>query len=258
MALGLLAAGFGSGPLAAADLVSHRAYYSLKLAAAQSDHIIDVRGVTRMSLEKTCDGWILGHEMSTEMDTSRMTIRQVTRFAGWESRDGNSYRFAARNQLGRNSETFKGRATLKDAGEGGAVTHSRPADKTFVLPPGTMFPISHLDWLVDQANAGARQASRIIFDGNDGKGPRQVVAFIGPRVGPGERRTKDPGPLAERPGWSMRLAFYPVDSTVSVPEYEIQVVQLDNGIADALVLDYGSFKVNLNLEKVEALPPPAC
>jgi hypothetical protein len=56
----------------------------------------------------------------------------------------------------------------------------------------------------------------------------------------------------------MRLAFYPVDSTVSVPEYEIQVVQLDNGIADALVLDYGSFKVNLNLEKVEALPPPAC
>ncbi len=258
VALGLLAAGFASGPLAAADLVSHRAYYSLKLAAAESGHIVDVRGVTRMSLEKTCEGWILGHEMSTEMDTSRTTIKQVTRFTGWESRDGNSYSFAARNKLGRNSETFKGRGTLEGAGKGGAVTYSRPTDKTHTLPPGTMFPVGHLDWLVDQAMAGARQATRIIFDGNDGKGPRQVVAFIGPRVAPGERQSKDLGPLAERPGWSVRLAFYPVDSMVSVPEYEVQVVQLDNGVADAMVLDFGSFKVNLSLEKVEALPPPVC
>lgn len=245
-------------PAAAVDLAPHRAFYTLKLVSTRGGGIIDVRGVTVMSLEKTCDGWIIGHRMSADLDAGRVTLKQETRFTAWESADGHAYRFAARNQLGDSSKTFRGEARAGGADRGSLAAFTIPAGRTLPLPPETMFPVGHLEVLIARAAAGDRRVSRILFDGNDGQGPRLVVAFVGPRVDPDQAAATRLGPLAARPGWSVRLAFYPVDSQAPVPEYEIQAVQLDNGVADHLILDYGDFTLRLDLEKVEAVPAPVC
>ncbi|HEB79558.1 MAG TPA: DUF1849 family protein, partial [Rhodospirillales bacterium] len=60
------------------------------------------------------------------------------------------------------------------------------------------------------------------------------------------------------PGWNIRIAFFPLDSQKPEPEYEMEVLQLDNGVAQRLLLDYGSLTVILELEKIEAIKPPVC
>ena len=56
----------------------------------------------------------------------------------------------------------------------------------------------------------------------------------------------------------MRLAVYGTDERQSVPQFEIEFLQLDNGVVPRLVLDFKQFTVVVNLEKVESLPAPSC
>jgi hypothetical protein len=249
-----------SGPAAAAELVPHRAIYSVKLGSMRANAgFVDVSGAARIVLEKTCDGWIMTEEMTLDMGTAAGgMVKQDFRSAGWESLDGKSYRFAARNNTGRQVEGFKGEAKLGAAGNPGRATFKVPPGKTMALPEGTLFPAGHTAWLIERALAGDRQAPRTVFDGTDGQGARKVIAFIGPRVESGRHRKKGLGALVQRPGWNIRMAFYPLDSRAAAPEYEIEVLQLDNGVAPRLVLDYPQLTVIMTMEKIEAIPAPRC
>ncbi len=65
-------------------------------------------------------------------------------------------------------------------------------------------------------------------------------------------------PLMRRPGWRMRLAFFPITKQAAQPEYEIGIGLLDNGVARELALDYGEFTIDAHLDSLEGLPKPAC
>lgn len=255
-----LVVGLVAAAPAAAGLVPHRAIYSIKLGSVRANAgFVDARGAAKIVLEKTCDGWIMTQEMTMEMGTAAGgIIKQDLRSAGWESLDGNSYRFAVRNTTGRQVEGFKGEARLGAAGKPGRATFKVPAGKTMALPEGTLFPAGHTAWLIERALAGDRQAPRIVFDGTDGQGPRKVIAFIGPRVESGRHGKKRLGALVQRPGWNIRMAFYPLDSRAAAPEYEVEVLQLDNGVAPRVVLDYPQLTVVMTMEKIETIPPPRC
>ncbi len=125
-----------------------------------------------------------------------------------------------------------------------------------------MFPLGHSIWLIDQALAGKRQVSVAVFDGADGEGPQQVTAFIGPKLKPTEHIPKEKlkalGPLSQRPGWNIRMGFFELDSQESAPEYEVEILQLDNGITPLLTLDYQDFTVVLTQESLEEIPQPDC
>ncbi|MCH8213459.1 MAG: DUF1849 family protein [Proteobacteria bacterium] len=255
-----LVVGLVAAAPAAAGLVPHRAIYSVKLESVRANAgFVDVRGAAKIVLEKTCDGWIMTQELTMDMGTAAGgTVKQDIRSAGWESLDGKSYRFAVRHTMGRQVEGFKGEARLGAAGKPGKATFKVPPGKTMVLPEGTLFPTGHTAWLIERALAGDRQAPGIVFDGSDGQGARKVIAFIGPRVESGRHRNKGLGALVQRPGWNIRMAYYPLDSRAPAPEYEIEVLQLDNGVAPRVVVDYPQLTVVMTMEKIEAIPPPRC
>ncbi len=255
-----LVVGLVAAAPAAAGLVPHRAIYSVKLGSVRANAgFVDARGAAKIVLEKTCDGWIMTQELTVDMGTAAGgVIKQDGRLAGWESLDGKSYRFAARNTVGKQVEGFKGEAKLGGPGNPGKATFKVPTGKTMTLPEGTLFPTGHTAWLIERAQAGDRQAPRIVFDGTDGQGPRKVIAFIGPRVESGRHGKKGLGALVQRPGWNIRLAFYPLNSRAAAPEYEIEVLQLDNGVAPRLMVDYPQLTVVMTMEKIETIPPPRC
>ena len=255
-----LVVGLVSAAPAAAGLVPHRAIYSVKLGPMRANAgFVDARGAAKIVLEKTCDGWITTQEMTMDMGTAAgATVKQDIRSAGWESLDGKSYRFAVRNVTGRQVEGFKGEARLGAAGKPGKATFKVPPGKAMALPEGTLFPTGHTAWLIERALAGDRQAPGIVFDGTDGQGARKVIAFIGRRVESGRHGKKGLGALVRRPGWNIRMAFYPLDSRAAAPEYEIEVLQLDNGVVPRVVLDYPQLTVVMTMEKIEAIPAPRC
>ena len=246
----------GAGPLGAAELAAHRAIYSLALGPVQAaGAVVEAGGAMKMELEKTCEGWIMGQDMTMNVVTAQgQRIVQNLHFAGWESLDGKAYRFAARKETGDEAEFAKGRASVGDGS--GEAAFKLPEARTLSLPGETLFPVGHTGWLIDRAVAGDQRASRLVFDGADGQGPERAVAFIGRRKEAGQGGAL--GPLADRPGWNLRLAFFPLNSRAAAPEYEIEIHQLDNGVATRMVLDFHAFSVVLTLEKIESVTAPSC
>jgi len=240
-------------------LKAHRAIYTLKLGELRSGaSLVDARGAMISVMEKSCDGWMLAQTLTMEIDTVEgRTVKQNMRFAGWESLDGKTYRFVAKNKRGGEDTDFRGSAHAAAAAIGKAV-FKIPKDKNFELPEGTMFPVGHMAWLIEKARSGARQAPRFLFDGADGTGPQQVDVFIGRRIQADDHGQARLGPLTEQAGWNMRMAFFPVKGQQSLPEYEIEVLQLENGVAPRMILDYEDFSVIMELEKIEAVPAPSC
>ena len=64
--------------------------------------------------------------------------------------------------------------------------------------------------------------------------------------------------LLERPGWRVRLAFFPADASAEKPDYELGMRLLDNGVSQDMVIDYGDYSIRAKLDDIEPLPKPNC
>jgi hypothetical protein len=244
----------------AADIASHRGIYNLKLSSTrQGGPFVDARGGLDMTIEKTCDGWLLTQDLVMELATAQGSeVRQLIRYSGWESLDGRRYRFASRTQTGAEQKDSRGQGRITANDLSGEADFQAPKAQKVKLPPGTRFPIAHAAWLIDRALAGEHQAPSIVFDGTDGEGPQNVTAFVGRKIDAKEHGRGTLGALAERDGWTMRLAFFAEGSRDASPDYEMEIFQLANGVAPRMVVDYRDFSVVLDMQKIEPILPPKC
>lgn len=248
----------------AADMVAHKAFYSMKLGAVRAGSgFVGARGNMGLSLERTCGGWTMSQTLRMDLATpDGGEIEQDLRFTAWESDDGTSYRFFASNNVNGEREDFRGRALKESAVGTGNAHYKIPEGVKIPLPEGTMFPLGHTVWLIENALAGKRQVTVAVFDGADGEGPQQVTAFIGPKLKSGDhipkKLLKSLGPLSDRSGWNIRMGFFELDTQQSEPDYEVEIMQLDNGVTPLLTLDYQDFTVILTLESLEEIPNPKC
>jgi hypothetical protein len=247
----------------AAELVAHKAFYSLKLGTvSEGSDFIGAQGNVSLSIEHTCDGWAMSQTLHMILDTpDGGEVIQDSRFTGWESDDGIRYWFFASNKVDGVRNDFRGRA-LKELETGtGNAYYSIPEALKVPLPEGTLFPLGHASWLIERALAGERQVSNTLFDGTQ-QGVQKVTAFIGEKMQYGEHITKEQGtllgPLAQRPGWNIRMGFYELDAQNSMPAYEMEVLQLDNGITPSLVLDYQDFTIILTQVSLDGISLPDC
>ena len=246
-----------------AGLSPHRAIYSLSMGRTNDPgQFVDVGGGVRAVLEKTCDAWISAEQIRMEVTTqSGGQLRQDLMYTGWESLDGKEYRFAARSSTNGEITKYKGTAHSEPDIAGEAV-YTEPKKITMTLPSGTQFYFGLTSWLIEKARAGATRAETIVFDGTDEEGPQKAIAFIIPLKKPGGKpRAKaktNLGPLVDRPGWNMHIAFYPLGGRGAEPDYEVQAVVLDNGVTPKLELVFTSFTAIQTLEKIEALEKPEC
>ena len=64
--------------------------------------------------------------------------------------------------------------------------------------------------------------------------------------------------MLDRPGWRVRLAFFPVDASAEKPDYELGMRLLDNGVSEDMLIDYGEYSIHAKLDDIEALSKPSC
>ncbi len=262
--LGLVGLLFTSPAAEAARLVGHKAIYTVRPGFFRSGgDFIGVSGNMELELENNCNGWTMSQTLQMDLQLANGNeLRQFYRYTGRESTDGTRYDFFSSSRVGDSREDFRGRAVMDKAGGSGNAIYRIPQGKKVPLPQGAKFPLGHTAFLIDRAQAGDRLATAFVFDGSDDGGPQEVTAFIGRKQRAadviGEDSARALGPLVDRPGWKIRMAFYKLDSRTAVPEYEVEALQLDNGIAPWLLLDYQDFSVILKMSKLEELPSPSC
>ncbi len=254
-AVAILAASAG-----AAEIAPHRALYLMTLGSARNNSgVVDARGTMDYEWGETCDGWTIEQRYRLKMryaETPDVDI--ISSFVTWESKDGLRYRFNQKQtRNGEVDQEIRGEARLDGPGRGGVAEFSKPKLQTLKLEPSVMFPSAHTMLLIDAAHEGENFISRLVFDGATDENAVQVSAAIGVKL------TSDPvaaarNPLLQRPGWRIRLAFFPVDANAEKPDYELGMRLLDNGVSQDMVIDYGEYSIRAKLDDIEPLAKPNC
>lgn len=249
-----------AGAAGAAEIMPHRALYTMSLGRATGDAgVTGASGTMAYQWGETCDGWTVEQRYRLKMGYAESPdVSIASNFVTWEAKDGLRYRFNQKEtRNGAEDEEIRGEARLDGQGKGGAAEFEKPEGKSFKLPPEMLFPSAHTILLIDQAKAGENFISKHIFDGATVEGAVLVSAAIGPKVEPDAEAAKK-SPLLDRPGWRVRLAFFPADPKAEKPDYELGMLLLDNGVSRDMVIDYGDYAIRAKLDDIEGLPKPGC
>jgi hypothetical protein len=244
----------------AAQITPHRALYTMALDAARGDSgVVGATGAMDYEWGETCDGWTIEQRYRLKVRYAESSDVDITStFATWESKDGLRYRFNQRQtRNGTLDQEIRGEARLEGPGKGGVAVFTKPQAQTLKLAAGVVFPSAHTILLIDKARSGATLVTRQVFDGATDENAVQVSAVIG------AKSSTDPvsaklSPLLERPGWYIRLAFFPADANAEEPDYELGMDLLDNGVSRDMVIDYGDYSIRAKLDDIEPLAKPGC
>ena len=244
----------------AVEIVPHRALYTMTLGSTRGDSgVVGATGAMDYEWGETCNGWTIEQRYRLKLRYAESEDVDVTStFVTWESKDGLRYRFNQRQtRNGELDQEIRGEARLDGTGKGGVAVFTKPQPQTLKLAPGVLFPSAHTILLIDKAKAGANFVTRQVFDGATNENAVQVSAVIGTKVSVDPVSAKL-SPLLERPGWHIRLAFFPVDAKAEKPDYELGMDLLDNGVSRDMVIDYGDYSIRAKLDDIEALGRPSC
>ena len=240
----------------AVELLSHRAAYRLSLHnALTTGGIVGVRGALVMEWRASCEGWISNQQLGFVADTNDGSdFMYDVRFTSWESRDHNTLRFNVRSfDGGEPFEEISGKARLGHDGESGEARYDKPEENTTELPEGTIFPTLHMNRLVEAAQAGEFVMTHDVFDGSDPEVISTVSAFIGQA-----RVSSVDTDAGKEQRWPVQLAYYSGRSGVDTPDFQISFDLNERGVLYDIVLDYGDFALQADLEEMEAYDAPVC
>lgn len=247
-------------PADAGAISPHRALYDLSLASSRaSGGVVGVQGRMLFEWGDTCDGWTVQQRYRMLLSQAQEDqVEIVSSLASWESKDGLRYRFTLKKKRGDEpEEEVRGSARLEGQGRRGVARFTRPEETRIDLPRGTIFPSAHTIEVIRRAEAKEHFFARRVFDGSEVEKPVDVTAFIGPAL-PRPAGAGNAKGLLDRPGWKVRLAFFPAAAKNPLPDYEIGLDLLDNGVSSEMLIDYGDFTVRARLKDVEPLRGGGC
>ena len=140
------------------------------------------------------------------------------------------------------------------------VLAARTAHRRSTLGAGTLFPSQHTAAMIRAGLAGKSILTARVFDGSGPDTAYEAVGAIGKEepLDAGSSTGVGASLLKGIRSWPMRLAYFPVDASDGLPEYEIGFRMYANGVSTDLELDYGDFTVAGLLSQIEALPDPGC
>ena len=247
-------------PTVGAALESHRATYKLSLARlAKGDGVRAAKGGLTYSLTDQCEGYTIESTLTLETAFASGIDEHIEqRFAAWEAKDGRHATFQMQNfEDGKLTKMYRGTVRL-DESLAGTATFESDSTSTFQLPPGTLLSTAHTLALLKSAAAGEQFVSRVVIDGSFESGPFRATAAIGPaRDAPPKKGISIPQ-IAIGASWPMEVAYFPLDVEKDLPDYEIDMQMLGNGVTRSMTQDFGNFAIGFELSNVEPLPAQAC
>lgn len=226
-------------------------------AGGNGTGVANVDGDMVADWDQSCEGWTLSQKsvINIYAPSGQRVLSIASTISTWESRDGREYRFAVRNlRNGRPAEIIEGTARIAADGSSGRAEFTSPKKQTMPLPRGTVFPTAHTVRVLEKLHEAPTIVPMPVFDGMTVDGVHDVNTVIGrPAKG-----VSTQAQLTGRWSWPIHLAFFSEGGQQAEPEHEIGMRLFDNGVSEALVLDFRNFKVRGTLERLELGRRPTC
>jgi len=237
-------------------LAAHRALYELTKtpdAARDGRQIAAARGTMGYEVVDVCDGWATRQRL-------RMTITSAegqdtdmdSDYATWESKDGLSFRFHMVQKSDSNvTSQTDGSAHLTRTGGPGEVQYKLPKEAKADLPAGTLFPMMHTLAIINAARDGKKFIALPLFDGTDEDGFEDSSIAVIDWKPPFGTNFPVLTPLAST---RVRIAFFDHATGAPTPTYEVAMRYWENGIADAMLMDFQDFVMSAKLTELTPIP----
>jgi hypothetical protein len=240
----------------AAPLAAHHAIYKLTLDTTKEEGVLAASGTMSYDVVDTCTGWATAQHLVINLtNKDGQDIKMVSDYATLESKDGTHLDYHTREMTGTSTtQQLDGTALLEKSGKGQA-DFSSPQKSTVLLPIGTLLPMAHTNAIIDAAMAGRKFLSVPLFDGTGANGAEDTFITIEnwkPAV-----EQKWPA-LSGQPFGRVHIAFFDRATDSEMPSYEIGMKYYANGVADAMVMNFGEFSMDGALDQFELRAPPHC
>ena len=257
-AAGLAASGlFACAAARAAPLAAHHAVYTLTLDGSKEEGVLAATGTMTYDVLDTCSGWTTSQHLVIDLtNKDGQDIKMVSDYATLENKEGTHLDFHTRELTDKAvTEQLDGAATLDRSGGKGEADFISPQKTKVLLPLGTLLPMAHTAAIIDAAIAGKKFLSVPLFDGTGAGGAEDTFVTIESWKPPAPQ--KWPG-LSNLPSGRVHIAFFDRNTASETPTYEIGLEYFANGVADAMVMDFGDFSMDGKLEQFELRAPAHC
>lgn len=243
--------------LAGAEMASHRAIYDIDIRKSTSASTVkSITGRTAFLIQRHCDGWQSVEDYAIAFGFEQGQSSFISHYETWESANGKAFSFSVHeNSTNNGFSQFTGFANLNNGRTEAYFIDEQ--DVTMELPEDTIFPISHMQQMLEQAQSGRKFQQSTIFLGGDHEDALYKVSTV---VGARQDSTPgaDLGQLADTSYWPLRIAYFRPDALESEPDYEIEFRMQDNGVIRSYIVDYGEFSMRGKLMEIEPLLEPTC
>jgi hypothetical protein len=247
----------------AVPFLAHRAVYDLSLDADPSRPSVDgARG--RIVFEfsgSACEGYTQNFRQVAVLDGAEFGQRRIdSRSLSFEEADGKVMRYSGSLTIndGEPQDT-EGTVEIKD--DALSVNLTKPAAEAVTLKGQAEFPTAHYQNIVAAAVKGATTLEARVFDGSgDGKTVSDSFAIIGKLLtqDKASEAVKKAG-FAGMKRWPVIVSYFDGEGQErEFPSYSMSMELLENGVADALVLNYGDFVLKGTLRQIDLLPQRSC
>jgi hypothetical protein len=240
---------------AVAEIVPHRADYSLRLGPAPNALKV---GSAVQDISADCGGWKLKRDILTEINlTASWKIAVGSKLVGEEARGGSAFRYQAtqlQNGVERKSQGKVQRTPKEVRAE--IVVPAGPFQLT--LPIATLMPVGAISHLVERLKAGATSFPALMFDAEvitDGflVDVETIDAASLRPARPAERRVELDGK-----SWAVAMTFTRARQQEQRPLFRVTGQIWDSGILDRLTVETGLVAVTADLQALEVRKTPNC
>ncbi len=266
-----LASPLATSSAAKVVLAPHRAIYDLKLTKSSGTRGIEaVRGRIVYDFSgNVCEGYELQFRQVSELDSGegRAALSDL-RSTTWEDGEAKNFRFNSENLLNdKQTDLVDGSAERNASAV--AISLSKPKDKKFTVPVGSVFPTEHMRRIVEAAREGKSVLELPVYDGSEtGEKLYNTLTIVGRPIAPGQKPVADAGAkvpeLAELKRWPVTISYFEQKGEAAqqageqTPVYSIGFELYENGISRALVLDYNDFTIAGEMTSLEMKKEKPC
>jgi len=245
------------GPALCATLAAHHAVYKLTLDTTKEQGVLAASGTMTYDVLDTCGAWTTSQHLVLQFtNKDGQDVHMVSDYATLENKEGTHLDFHTKEITdGAVNQQLDGTAVLDHSGGTGHADFTSPQKNTVLLPIGTLFPMAHTGAIIDAAASGKKFLSVPLFDGTGASGAEDTFVTI--ESWRPAAAQKWPG-LSDLPFGRVHISFFDRTTASETPNYEIGMQYFANGVADGMVMDFGDFSMDGQMQQFELKPPAKC
>jgi hypothetical protein len=246
----------GAVPAEAVSLVPQEAVYDLTLDQPGSG-VNGAEGRIALQLKNEgCDALSLDYRFVVRFQEDAEVTVTDQHTLSKESRDGTRFEFETRTTIdGAPQEVVKGKAVTD--GDKTRIDYERPVVRQAEIEKAA-FALNHTRQIIERAKAGERIFETRLFDGdNEAEKDLTTTAIIASVPSkPGEGAA--PAIAAQLEGvrsWMIVESYYNSESDHDgLPIFETRYRLYENGVSDALTMNFGAYTLKGRLSHLDLLP----